>query len=151
MRLSDSLMSRMTMTPLTSRSTASQIARPVYARFGFEYWQQLPDGRVTLGGFRDTAGDAEWTDSTDVTGQIQSQLERHLRDVIGSHAPITRRWAASVGFTNDGLPVFEEARPGVWAIGGYCGTGNVIGALCGRAAARLAIGLDAPLAEPFRE
>lgn len=128
-----------------------QIARPVYARFGFEYWQQLPDGRVTLGGFRDTAGDAEWTDSTDVTGQIQSQLERHLRDVIGSHAPVTRRWAASVGFTNDGLPVFEEARPGVWAIGGYCGTGNVIGALCGRAAARLAIGLDAPLAEPFRE
>jgi glycine/D-amino acid oxidase-like deaminating enzyme len=52
-------------------------------------------------------------------------------------APIVRRWAGVVGYTESGLPVFEEVRPGVWAIGGYCGTGNVIGAICGRAAARM--------------
>jgi glycine/D-amino acid oxidase-like deaminating enzyme len=126
-----------------------EIPRPVYARYGFEYWQQLPDGRVALGGFRDLGGAAEWTDSTDVTPLIQSALERHLRAVVGTHAPITRRWAASVGYTEDGLPILEEVRPGVWAVGGYSGTGNVIGALCGRAAARLAVGHDAAVGEPF--
>jgi len=41
-------------------------------------------------------------------------------------------------------------RPGVWAAGGYSGTGNVIGALCGRAAARLACGGTAEVAELLR-
>jgi glycine/D-amino acid oxidase-like deaminating enzyme len=37
----------------------------------------------------------------------------------------------------------------VWAAGGYSGTGNVIGALCGRAAAELALGAESPLGEVF--
>lgn len=123
-----------------------RIPCPVYARYGLEYWQQLPDGRVALGGFRDLGGDAEWTESTEVTPVIQAALERHLREVVGVQAPVTRRWAASVGYTTDGLPVLAEVRPDVWAVGGYSGTGNVLGALCGRAAARLALGDDAPFA-----
>ncbi|MBR9989824.1 MAG: FAD-binding oxidoreductase [Gemmatimonadetes bacterium] len=123
-----------------------RIPRPVYARYGFEYWQQLTDGRVAVGGFRDLGGDAEWTAGTDVTEEIQAALERQLREVIGSHAPITRRWAASVGYTPDGLPILEQVRRGVWAAGGYSGTGNVLGALCGRAAARLALGDGASFA-----
>jgi gamma-glutamylputrescine oxidase len=50
-------------------------------------------------------------------------------------APVSHRWAASVGYTADGMPIMEEVRPNVLAIGGYNGTGNVIGAICGRAAA----------------
>lgn len=118
----------------------------MYARYGLEYWQQLADGRIAVGGFRDSGGDAEWTESTETTPVIQSALERHLRDFIGVDAPVERRWAASVGYTADGLPVLEEVRPGVWAAGGYSGTGNVIGALCGRAAAQLATGGTAPFA-----
>ena len=30
--------------------------RPVYWRQGFEYWQQLPNRRIALGGFRDLGG-----------------------------------------------------------------------------------------------
>jgi gamma-glutamylputrescine oxidase len=37
------------------------------------------------------------------------------------------------------MPVFEEVRPGVIAIGGYSGTGNVVGAIFGRAAARVVV------------
>jgi len=37
------------------------------------------------------------------------------------------------------MPVLEEVRPDVWAIGAYSGTGNVIGALCGRAVAELIV------------
>jgi hypothetical protein len=33
---------------------------PVYARYGLDYWQQLPDGRVALGGGRDLGGEDEW-------------------------------------------------------------------------------------------
>jgi glycine/D-amino acid oxidase-like deaminating enzyme len=43
-----------------------------------------------------------------------------------------------VGYTPDGLPVLEEVRPKTWAVGGYSGTGNIVGALSARAAARLA-------------
>lgn len=130
----------------TEPDRSVNIPRPVYARYGLEYWQQLPDGRVALGGFRDLAGEDEWTESTEVTPLIQAALERHLRDVVGAQAPVARRWAASVGYTANGLPVLAEVRPGVWAVGGYSGTGNVLGALCGRAAARLALGGDAPFA-----
>jgi gamma-glutamylputrescine oxidase len=125
------------------------LPRPVYARFGLEYWQQLPDRRIALGGFRDLAGAAEWTESTDPSAAVQDALERHLREVIGVRAPITHRWAATVGYTEDGLPLLEEVRPRVRALGGYSGTGNVIGAICGRAAARMARLDDATLAAPF--
>ncbi|HEX2780127.1 MAG TPA: FAD-binding oxidoreductase, partial [Gemmatimonadaceae bacterium] len=50
---------------------------------------------------------------------------------------ITHRWAAPVSYSTDGMPVVEEVRPGVWAAGAYSGTGNVVGALCGRAVAQL--------------
>jgi glycine/D-amino acid oxidase-like deaminating enzyme len=46
-----------------------------------------------------------------------------------------------VGYTESGLPIVEQIRPGVWAVGGYNGTGNVIGALCARAAADAAVGI----------
>lgn len=115
------------------------IPRPVYARWGYEYWQQLPDGRVALGGFRDQALDDEWTLENWPTERVQGLLEAFLRERIGVHAPIMHRWAASVAYTNDGMPILEQVRPGVWALGAYSGTGNVVGALCGRAAAQLAV------------
>ena len=70
---------------------------------------------------------------------VQGMIDGFLRGTLGVHAPITHRWAASVGYTDDGLPVLDEVEPGVWACGGYSGTGNVIGAICGRAAAQLAV------------
>ncbi len=60
------------------------------------------------------------------------RLESFLRESIGVLAPITHRWAASVSYTTDGKPVLEEVRKGVFVIGGYNGTGNIIGALYGR-------------------
>jgi gamma-glutamylputrescine oxidase len=126
-----------------------RLQRPVYWRYGYEYWQQLADGRVAIGGFRDFGGGAEWTTSAAPTAVVQAELERHLRTVVGVSAPITHRWAASVGFTDDGLPLLEQLLPGVWAYGAYSGTGNVIGAICGRAAARMALVDDDELAAPF--
>ena len=111
------------------------IPRPVYARWGFDYWQQLPDKRVVLGGFRDLAGRSEWTSDATPTPDVQQSLETFLRDGLGVRAPITHRWAGVIGFTQDRLPVIWRGTGG-WAFGGYSGTGNVLGAVCGRAVAQ---------------
>ncbi|HVU16742.1 MAG TPA: FAD-dependent oxidoreductase [Candidatus Didemnitutus sp.] len=116
------------------------IPRPVYWRHGFEYWQQRPDGCVALGGFRDHALEQEWTVDAAPTEFIQGLLEKFLREHLHVRAPVTHRWAASVGYTPDGLPILEEVRPGIWAVGGYNGTGNIVGALSARAAAARAVG-----------
>ena len=112
------------------------LPRPVYRRWGHEYWQQLPDRRIALGGLRDRAGDGEWTDVADSTDAVQRGLDRVLREQLGVTVPVTHRWAGVVGYSANGLPVIDEVRPRVWAIGGYNGTGNILGALCGRGVAQ---------------
>jgi gamma-glutamylputrescine oxidase len=47
---------------------------------------------------------------------------------------VTHRWAASVGFTPDGRPLCMEVGDDVVAIGGYNGTGNLVGPAAARAA-----------------
>lgn len=121
-----------------------RVPRPVYLRGGYEYWQQLPDGRIALGGFRDVGGEREETAEAAPAEPVQSALERLLRERLGVTAPVTHRWAAAVGYTRTGLPYLGEVRDGVWAAGGYCGTGNVVGALCGRGAAARALGQTHP-------
>lgn len=123
----------------TAPTDEVSLPRPVYARYGYEYWQQLPNGSVALGGFRDVGGEGEWTSSAEPSSLVQEKLTSFLRDHIGVRAPITHRWAASVGYTTGVLPVLEQPRENVWALSGYNGTGNVVGALYGRAAAQLAV------------
>ncbi len=118
---------------------AIRVARPVYARYGYTYWQQLADGSIAIGGFRDLDEAAEWTCDPTPTATVQRHIERFLRDDLGVAAPITHRWGATVSYTADGLPLLREVRPGVVAVGAYSGTGNVVGALFGRRAARLAL------------
>ena len=133
----------------TAPTDEVRVPRPVYARWGYEYWQQLPDGSIALGGFRDFGGEGEWTEEAAPGEVIQARLEQFLRERMGVRAPVTHRWAGCVGYTTTGLPVLEEVRDGVWAAGGYSGTGNVIGALCGRAAAELALTGASELADVF--
>jgi gamma-glutamylputrescine oxidase len=114
--------------------------RPVYWRHGYEYWQQPPNRTLALGGFRDHALADEWTTQAEPTEFIQGLLEKFLREHLRVKAPVTHRWAASVAYTADGLPVLEQVRAKVWAAGAYGGTGNIVGALNARAAAQLACG-----------
>ena len=135
----------------TAPTTAVSFPRPVYWRHGFEYWQQLPGGAIALGGFRDHALEQEWTTEAQPTDFIQGRLEQFLREHLKVPAPVTHRWAASVGYTPDGLPILEEVAPKLWAVGGYNGTGNIVGALSARAAARLACGQASPWADALAQ
>ena len=131
----------------TAPTTEIRVPRPVYSRWGYDYWQQLEDGRLVLGGFRDVGGDAEWTEESAPSESVQQLLEAFLRERLHVRAAITHRWAATVSYSADGLPLLAETQPGVIATGAYSGTGNVLGAICGRGAARLALGRRAEIAE----
>ena len=103
-----------------------KIDMPVYANFGYDYWQQLPNGRVVIGGGRTTNIDEECTDIRETTFGVQNYLRNKLNS-IGVKEEIDRSWAGIVGYTYDALPVKQEMHSGVWAVGGYNGTGNLIG------------------------
>lgn len=122
----------------TEPTTEVEISMPVYARYGFDYWQQTPDHRVAVGGGRDLFLDESWSDDATPTDDVQGHLDGLLRAIGVRDASVTHRWAASAGFTPDLLPVVEELVPDVWVAGGYSGTGNVVGALCGRGLAQVA-------------
>ena len=108
-------------------------------RDGYDYWQQLPDGSIALGGFRDINVDNEWTHDCQPANPIQDRLEQFLREHVKTKAPITHRWAGLVSYTQNGDPIFEEVRLGVIAIGAYNGTGNIVGTMYGKKAAKWAL------------
>ncbi len=126
----------------TAPTDRPALPRPVYYRYGFEYWRRTPDGRIALGGFRDVGGAGESTDDPTPGDVVQERLTRFLREHLRVEAPVTHRWAASVGFGPGTLPFVGEVRPRVWATGGYDGTGNLIGAVAGRALADRLAGDD---------
>ena len=124
--------------------------RPVSTRYGYDYWQQLPDGCVLFGGGRDITPDTEWTTTSTPSEVIQDYLTRTLRERLGVRAPITHRWGAAVSYTENGLPFFRDLGDGLQVTGGYSGTGNVVGALLGRAAAQRAYTGRSAIADAFR-
>ena len=106
----------------------------VYARWGYEYLQQRPDGRILAGGFSDADGDGSYTDSDDGNPAIWERVERYLREDLRTDARVSHRWTGVVGYSDDSLPYVGEVpgRPRLYVSGGYSGHGNVPGFMCGR-------------------
>jgi glycine/D-amino acid oxidase-like deaminating enzyme len=125
--------------------------RPHYARNGFDYWQQLPDGRLLVGGRRDVDLDAEYTAVEETTDAIQSELQRLVIELAGDLPAVTHRWAGVWGETPDRLPLVGQVpgRENVWVAGGYSGHGNVLGFACGELVARAIAGETLPELELF--
>jgi glycine/D-amino acid oxidase-like deaminating enzyme len=123
----------------------------VYTRWGYEYLQQMPDGRIALGGFSDLDGEASYTDREEAAPHVHARLERWLREEIGVPAPVTHRWVGVVGYSVDDLPWVGRV-PGVddlFVLGGYSGTGNVVGFLAGRIVGELILHGASPDADLF--
>ncbi|HEY5662022.1 MAG TPA: FAD-dependent oxidoreductase [Gaiellaceae bacterium] len=124
---------------------------PHYARHGFDYWQQVADGRVVLGGFRDFSILTEMTNEETTTQPIQDALDAFLVELLGEMPTITHRWAGIFGLTQDLLPLVGPVpgHDGVWVAAGYSGHGNVFGLLCGELVAGGVLGRDDPLLQLF--
>ena len=118
---------------------------PHYARYGHDYWQQLPDRRLVLGGHRDAGLEAEWTAEEAVTDVVQERIDASIQRLTGSQPAVEHRWAGIWGTTSDALPLAGPCpgRPGVWVAAGYSGHGNVLGFACGELVARAVAG-DSP-------
>jgi glycine/D-amino acid oxidase-like deaminating enzyme len=124
---------------------------PHYARHGFDYWQQLADGRIVLGGFRDFSILTEMTDDETTTDPIQQALDSFLVDLLGYMPDVTHRWAGIFGLTQDLLPLVGRVpgHDGTWIAAGYSGHGNVLGFMCGELVASALLGEDDALLELF--
>jgi gamma-glutamylputrescine oxidase len=117
-------------------------ARPHYSRADYDYWHQLPDRRLVLGGNRDAALEDEFTDVEATTPVVQERIEALAERLAGFRPAITHRWAGIWGGSPDGLPFVGRVpgRDGVWVAGGYAGHGNVLGLACGDLVARAVLG-----------
>lgn len=111
---------------------------PVCGRWGYDYAQQAPDGRMYVGGGRDRFEADEWTTDNHPTADVQAYIETVARRMAGGPPlGVTHRWAASVGYTADGRALVTQIDDGVVACGGYSGTGNLVGPVAARAGAAL--------------
>jgi len=97
---------------------------PTYSHHGYRYWRQLPGGEVLIGGWRDTSLETEVTSVAEPTPAIQAHLEGALRE-LGVSAPVTYRWAGTMGFTESGLPIVGpvEGMKNVYVCAGFNGHG----------------------------
>jgi gamma-glutamylputrescine oxidase len=123
--------------------------RPHYARGGYDYWQQLPDGRLVIGGNRDASFETEDTDVEETTPVIQERLEGLVEQLVGYRPEVTDRWSGIWGTTPDLMPLVGEVRERVWVAGGYSGHGNALGLACGDLVARAILGERPPELELF--
>jgi gamma-glutamylputrescine oxidase len=125
--------------------------RPHYARRGFDYWQQLPDGRLVLGGRRDLDLEAESTAEEATTPEVQAALEELISELVGRLPAITHRWSGIFGTSPDALPLVGPVpgHDGVWMSRGYSGHGNVLGLACGELVAKAILGHREPELELF--
>ncbi|TMD31553.1 MAG: FAD-binding oxidoreductase [Chloroflexi bacterium] len=110
---------------LASAPDAARLSTvPTYSNFGYRYWRQLQTGEVLVGGWRDTAYNVEVGYDERPTDGIQSHLDAQLKR-MGAEAPVTHRWAGTMGFTETGLPLVGPVAgmPNVYACAGFNGHG----------------------------
>ena len=87
--------------------------RPHYARGGYDYWQQLPDGRLILGGRRDTSLETEQTAAEETTAVDPGSARRARRradrpDAGRDHAPLGRHLGPDVRSAAARRPVARQ-------------------------------------------
>ena len=84
-----------------------QFLEPSYCSFVLDYFRQLKDGSVLIGGFRNADAEREVGYSDEVNPIINEKLEGFLNE----HFPVLRgkridyRWSGVMGFAADGYPL----------------------------------------------
>jgi glycine/D-amino acid oxidase-like deaminating enzyme len=101
---------------------------PCSADEGYQYWRQLSDGRLVVGGWRNRSFDTELQTYDETTNEgIQRHLDAFVHETLNlPQVSITNRWAGIMGFTADSLPLIGRLPdvPHCFIAGGYTGHGN---------------------------
>jgi gamma-glutamylputrescine oxidase len=100
---------------------------PCYANFYLDYFRQLKDGSLLIGGFRQLEKETEVGFSDHVTDVIQQALHQFVKTHLPNYAnkAVTHRWAGIMGFSKDGEPMVGSLPQDnqVYFAGGYTGHG----------------------------
>lgn len=114
----------------------------IYANFGYEYFRQLPDGRVLMGGMRESVpgGDAQHFNELP-DERVTAKLVEYLHENFHAtrKCTIDYEWAGLMGFSRDGIPMLGSlpGKHNIFAAGGYTGHGMGFGFSMGRLAAQV--------------
>ena len=116
------------------------------ANDGYEYWRQLPDGRIVLGGMR-------WRSATmgrdcDDDTQLDAETSAALRAFLPAHfdalaaLAVEYEWSGVMCYTPDAQPLVGAlpGRPGEYIAAGYTGHGMPLAFMAGCCVAELALG-----------
>lgn len=108
----------------TEPERARVAEHPTYSHHGYRYWRQMPTGEVLMGGWRDTSPDSERTADAEPTTAIQAHLDEAVLR-LGVRGRVTHRWAGTMGFTKDGLPLVGpvDGMKNVYVCAGFNGHG----------------------------
>jgi hypothetical protein len=121
---------------------------PCYANFYLDYFRQMPNGALLIGGFRQLEKATEVGYSDHITDVIQNALH----DFVKTHLPalkdkkVTHRWSGVMGFSRDGQPMIgalpEDNQ--VYFAGGYTGHGIGLAFHTGKCLVDMIFGRDVP-------
>lgn len=108
------------------------LAASYYCNDGSEYFRQAADGTIVVGGCRTYFAEEEVGFEDRTTEQVQDALESFARAMLGyseAPLPVTARWAGTMGFSPDGLPLIgpSSTPESVWFCGGFTGHGMSMG------------------------
>jgi glycine/D-amino acid oxidase-like deaminating enzyme len=128
---------------LTEPIAARLLEGVCYANAGFDYFRQLPDGRVLMGGRRHLHIPQEVGYDLAPSAALQADLETFLRTHFAELADGFRvdfRWAGTMGFSATDLPIITRTADGIHLAAGFTGHGMGYGAQAGFALAELVLG-----------
>lgn len=121
---------------------------PCYANFYLDYFRQMPNGALLIGGFRQLEKATEVGYSDHTTDVIQNALHHFVQ----THLPalkdkkVTHRWAGVMGFSKDGEPMVgslpEDSQ--IFFCGGYTGHGIGLAFHTAKKTVDLIFGRDIP-------
>lgn len=100
---------------------------------GYQYWRQLDDGRLVIGGWRNTSFETEYTTDETPGGAVQRHLDAFVHETLGlPDISIEQRWAGIMAFSKDSLPLVGRVpgAPHCYLAGGYTGHGNAYAIQC---------------------
>ena len=121
---------------LTMEAVPKFMEGPCYANFVLDYFRQLPNGQMLIGGFRQESQsqDVGYENITDEATQ------NALHDFIKKYIPqckdvkVSHRWAGIMGFSKDMQPVIGPVSgdPQTWVVGGFTGHGLGLAFMSGK-------------------
>lgn len=110
---------------LALRGAGLRLDASYYVNHGSEYLRQTPDGTIVVGGCRTYFADRERGYEDRTTEAVQSAIEAFARAMLGGPWEVVARWAGTMGFSPDGLPLVGALGEGgrAWFCGGFTGHG----------------------------